>query len=187
MSSWIPARQVLKLLFSNHPTINPVRTDDRMSYKAGIIEAIQELKDRNGSSMIAIKKVMQSRIPKGKTWKNYTFLTTLKTGVASGEFIQIKNSYKLAPDFKKSLPKEKANITVKKTVSKKQDPKRKKATPKKPSVTKKAVVTKKVTTKKTTAPKKKAKAPKAKATKLMLKKPSSSRRKTSKSKSVTKK
>jgi histone H1/5 len=33
-----------------------------MSYKAGIIEAITELKDRTGSSMIAIKKVMQDRL-----------------------------------------------------------------------------------------------------------------------------
>lgn len=32
-----------------------------MSYKAGIVKAISELKERNGSSSIAIKKHMQVR------------------------------------------------------------------------------------------------------------------------------
>ena len=35
-----------------------------MSYKEGIVEAISELKDRTGSSMIAIKKFMQEKLPK---------------------------------------------------------------------------------------------------------------------------
>eukprot|EP00566_Odontella_aurita_P037646 CAMPEP_0113587602 /NCGR_PEP_ID=MMETSP0015_2-20120614/35004_1 /TAXON_ID=2838 /ORGANISM="Odontella" /LENGTH=34 /DNA_ID=CAMNT_0000493289 /DNA_START=271 /DNA_END=371 /DNA_ORIENTATION=+ /assembly_acc=CAM_ASM_000160 len=34
-----------------------------MSYKAGVIKAIDELKDRTGSSMIAIKKHMQANLP----------------------------------------------------------------------------------------------------------------------------
>ena len=50
----------------------------------GIVEAIKELKDRNGSSMIAIKKVMQSKMPADKTWANRLFLNTLKAAVASG-------------------------------------------------------------------------------------------------------
>jgi linker histone H1 and H5 family len=61
-----------------------------MSYKAGIAAAIGELKDRNGSSMIAIKKVMQSKLPADKKWMNNQFLTALKSGVAAGEFVQNK-------------------------------------------------------------------------------------------------
>ena len=76
-----------------------------MSYKAGIVKAIQELKDRNGSSSIAIKKHMQAHLPKDKKWMNATFLASLKSGVASGEFVQHKNSYKLSADFKKKSAK----------------------------------------------------------------------------------
>lgn len=60
-----------------------------MSYKQGIIDAIKELKDRSGSSMIAIKKVMQEKL-KDKKWHNATFLSSIKAGVAAGEFIQVK-------------------------------------------------------------------------------------------------
>ena len=76
-----------------------------MSYKAGIVEAISELKDRTGSSMIAIKKVMQEKLPKDKKWMNATFLSSLKKAVADGDLVQVKNSYKLSADFKKSLAK----------------------------------------------------------------------------------
>ncbi len=63
-----------------------------MSYKAGIIQAITELKDRTGSSMISIKKFMQDKLPKDKTWQNATFLQALKAGVASGDLVQVKVS-----------------------------------------------------------------------------------------------
>jgi histone H1/5 len=39
-----------------------------MTYKAGIVDAISELKDRTGSSMIAIKKLMMSKFPADKKW-----------------------------------------------------------------------------------------------------------------------
>lgn len=61
-----------------------------MSYKAGIAEAILELKDRNGSSMIALKKFMQGKLASDKKWMNTMFLTALKSGVASGDFVQNK-------------------------------------------------------------------------------------------------
>lgn len=61
-----------------------------MSYKQGIIDAITELKDRTGSSAMAIKKVMQEKFGKDKKWLNATFLSSLKAGVKSGEFIQTK-------------------------------------------------------------------------------------------------
>jgi len=51
--------------------------------------------------MIAIKKHMQTNLPDGKKWMNATFLTSLKTGVKNGEFIQTKYSYKLSAQFKK--------------------------------------------------------------------------------------
>lgn len=100
-----------------------------MSYKEGIILAITELKDRNGSSMIAIKKHMQGNLPKTKKWINGTFLKVLKTGVANGEFVQIKNSYKLSPEFKKKVGKKPAAVAAKKTTTKKAPVK--KAAPKK--------------------------------------------------------
>jgi len=76
-----------------------------MSYKAGIVKAIQELGDRTGSSSIAIKKHMQAHHPKDKTWQNATFLSSLKTGVANGDLVQNKNSYKISAEYKKKLAK----------------------------------------------------------------------------------
>jgi histone H1/5 len=72
-----------------------------MSYKAGIVDAIAELKDRTGSSMIAIKKLMMSKIPADKKWQNATFLQSLKAGVAAGDFVKVRASYKLSQDYKK--------------------------------------------------------------------------------------
>merc|ERR1712160_187594 len=94
--------------------------------------AIEELKDRNGSSMIAIKKFMQSKMPADKKWLNATFLTALKNGVTAGDLIQVKNSYKLSPEFKKKRaaalkPKKPKKVVPKKKAA----PKKKKAAPKK--------------------------------------------------------
>ena len=73
-----------------------------MSYKAKIVEAIQEFNDRTGSSSIAIKKHIMAANP-DLEWKNSVFLTTLKKSVADGDFVQIKNSYKLSPEYKKKV------------------------------------------------------------------------------------
>jgi linker histone H1 and H5 family len=59
-------------------------------YKQAIIDAITDLKDRNGSSMVSIKKIVQDKIPKDKKWLNGTFLLILKTGVVKGDFIKVK-------------------------------------------------------------------------------------------------
>ncbi len=61
-----------------------------MSYKAGISAAIADMSDRMGSSMISIKKWMQAKLPADKKWMNAQYLTSLKSGVASGDFIQNK-------------------------------------------------------------------------------------------------
>lgn len=129
-----------------------------MSYKEGIIKAIEEFKDRNGSSMIAIKKHMQAGLPADKKWMNATFLASLKAGVTNGEFVQIKNSYKLSPDFKKKradASKPKAKKPAAKKVVKKVAPKKKTA-PKKKAATKKTATkktVKKTAVKKTSAKK----------------------------------
>mmetsp|Transcript_13503 Transcript_13503/g.19318 ORF Transcript_13503/g.19318 Transcript_13503/m.19318 type:complete len:149 (+) Transcript_13503:59-505(+) len=133
-----------------------------MSYKIGIIKAISDLKDRTGSSMQAIKKHMQGALPSDKKWANTTFLTALKTGVASGDFVKVKGSYKLSQDFKKKLadaakPKKPKKVTPKKKVApkKKSAPKKKVAPKKKKSVPKKkAAPKKKTSSKKKSAPKK---------------------------------
>merc|ERR1711935_151604 len=101
------------------------QTNSIMSYKEGIILAITELKDRTGSSMIAIKKHMQGNLPTDKKWINGTFLKVLKAGVASGDFVQIKNSYKLSPEFKKKLSKKAPAAPAKKTAAKKAAAKKK--------------------------------------------------------------
>jgi histone H1/5 len=124
-----------------------------MSYKEGIIAAIAALKDRQGSSTIAIKKHMQDAMPKDKKWLNATFLAALKQGVTSGDFVKLKNSYKLSADFKKTAEK-KAKAA---------------AEPKKPKASKATAAKKKVAagTKKKSATAKKPKAataPKKKAT-----------------------
>jgi histone H1/5 len=61
-----------------------------MSYKAGIAAAIADMKERNGSSLISIKKWMQAKLPADKKWLNAQFLQALKSAVASGEFIKVK-------------------------------------------------------------------------------------------------
>ena len=125
-----------------------------MVYKEGIVAAITALKDRNGSSMIAIKKHMKDNLPKDKKWINGMFLKALKAGVASGEFVQVKSSYKLSPDFKKKAAK-KAAPPKKKAPAKKTSAKKKTATKKtatKKTATKKSA-TKKTATKKTTTAK----------------------------------
>merc|ERR1711934_957618 len=132
----------------------------------------EALKDRTGSSSIAIKKHMQANLPKDKKWLNTTFLTALKKAVANGDLVQVKGSYKLSPDFKKKeiaaakpkkkpAPKKKAAPKKKKTA-----PKKKKTAPKKKSAPKKKASSKKKTsTKKKSAPKKKKTSTKKKATK----------------------
>ena len=144
-----------------------------MTYKESIIVAIEDLKDRNGSSMISVKKYMQAGMPKDKKWQKATFLTALKNMVTKGDLTQIKYSYKLSPAFKKAkidaskpkkvapkkkkpaAPKKKSTAAKKKkTAPKKSAPKKKKTASKKKSAPKKKT-SKKVAPKKKSATKKK--------------------------------
>ena len=111
-----------------------------MSYKAGIVTAITELKDRTGSSSIAIKKHMQANLPKDKKWMNATYLAALKKMVADGDLVQNKNSYKLSADFKKKSSKKKAAPKKKSAPKKKAAPKKKKSAPKKKAVSLSVIV-----------------------------------------------
>ena len=134
-----------------------------MSYKAGIIEAITELKDRTGSSMISIKKFMQDKLPADKKWQNATFLLALKNGVTAGDFVKNKNSYKLSADFKKNVAakakaqeKKEAAATKKTAAPKKAAPKAKAPVKKTTSKAAAAKKTAKTSTKSTTTTTKKA-------------------------------
>jgi histone H1/5 len=89
-----------------------------MSYKTGIKAAIIALKERTGSSSVAIKKHMQDNMPADKKWMNGMFLKALKDGVAAGEFIKVKGSYKLSAAAK-APPKKKKAAPKKKTAPKK--------------------------------------------------------------------
>lgn len=132
------------------------------SYFDLIVEAITELKERNGSSRQAIAKIVES---KKANYQGHFLNKALRNAVDAEKLVQIKGSYKLSPALKKPAAKKKVSVkvsaksatTVKKVskVTKKTSPKAVKA--------KKATTTKKVTKK--AAPTKKAAKPAAKKTK----------------------
>jgi histone H1/5 len=69
-------------------------------------------------------------MPADKKWMNTTFLKALRDGVAAGDFVQVKGSYKLSAKAKsagkpKKAPKKKA-APVKKTAPKKKSAPKKK-------------------------------------------------------------
>jgi histone H1/5 len=112
-----------------------------MSYKAGIVEAITELKDRTGSSSIAIKKHMQAKMPSDKKWLNSTFVEALRKAVADGDLVQVKGSYKLSSKYKEKIAAKKAKLGNKGTAPKKKATTKKKAAPKKKATKKTETVT----------------------------------------------
>merc|ERR1711935_1304395 len=128
-------------------------------YSELIKAALLGLKERNGSSLAAIKKYMASNFPAAKN--DLALKNALKFGVSKGMFIKVKASFKLSPEAKKKTP-------VKKTIAKKKTKKKtvKKST--KPGAAKKKPATKKKpAAKKAPAPKK---SPKKKAAKKSPKK-----------------
>merc|ERR1712008_549554 len=117
-------------------------------YSELIKAALLGLKERNGSSLAAIKKYMATNFPAAKN--DLALKNALKFGVSKGMFIKIKKSTK--PGAAKKKP------TKKKTVKKstKLSPEAKKKSPVKKTIAKKP----KAATKKKTAAKK---SPKKKA------------------------
>ncbi|DBA02420.1 TPA: hypothetical protein N0F65_007239 [Lagenidium giganteum] len=134
------------------------------SYFDLIVEAISELKERNGSSRQAITKYVSA---KKANFAGHFLNKALRTAVEAEKLVQNKGSYKLTPALKKPAKKkasvkvsENSSKTVKKTVkaavAKKAAPKSAATKAKakaKATSTKKAVATKKAPTKKA-APKK---------------------------------
>merc|ERR1712098_884330 len=119
-------------------------------YATMVQEAIKDLKDRTGSSTVAISKWVESKYTLPDTFKK-SLSTALKKMTEDGKLVKVKASYKLgaalkAAPKKKVVKKKPATATKKKPAAKvtKKKPKKvvkkpKKAAPKK----------------KTTAPKKK--------------------------------
>eukprot|EP00934_Nitzschia_sp_Nitz4_P000477 Nitzschia sp. Nitz4//scaffold7_size249615//18182//19339//NITZ4_001139-RA/size249615-augustus-gene-0.18-mRNA-1//-1//CDS//3329558328//477//frame0 len=151
---------------------NSLPSSNNMATIILIKEAITALKDRTGSSPIAINKWIESE--KKQTVKPHIMKAALKRGVETGTLVKVKASYKVSAEAKKAAtkkpaaPKAKAVVkkattetkkVTKKTVAKKKTAPVKKASA--PKKTKKATPAKKTTAKKAkTAPKKKAAAPK---------------------------
>eukprot|EP00965_Chrysotila_dentata_P023682 784843-Pleurochrysis_carterae.AAC.1 len=93
--------------------------------------AILALKDRTGSSLVAIQKYLAANHPEAK---NSTALkNALKSGEQKGIFVKVKSSYKLSQAAKKPPPKPKKA--------------KKPATAKKPSAAKKTAAKKPATAK----------------------------------------
>ncbi|APA14007.1 hypothetical protein sscle_12g087770 [Sclerotinia sclerotiorum 1980 UF-70] len=149
---------------------------DHASYQDMIIDAIINLKERNGSSRIQLKKYLKAnnKINASDSMFDSLFNRALKAGVAKEVFIMPKGSsgtVKLAPKAKKApADKPKKAATEKKTTEKK--PAVKKAAPKKATATKepkepkeKKEKTGDAAAKPKAAPKKAAAKPKAAATK----------------------
>ncbi|XP_065644559.1 histone H1-delta-like isoform X2 [Hydra vulgaris] len=139
----------------------PKKPADHAPYKAMIVDAINSLKERKGSSRQAIAKHVKANNKVGDNVDSQVKIN-LKRMVLAGELLQVKGvgasgSFRVAAKPKAAKKKSPA-ATVKK--AKKESKEVKKSTPKK-----KAAPTKKVT-----AAKEKAKKPKEKAKKTPVKK-----------------
>merc|ERR1712238_640578 len=89
----------------------------------GIIKkSLLDMKDRNGSSLIKIKKWVATN--EKKEIKKHVMSAAHKKGATDGSLIKIKASYKLAPDAKKAMTA-KTKKAVKKASSKKKTTKKK--------------------------------------------------------------
>lgn len=88
----------------------PAKTDGP-KYSELIKAALLGLKDRNGSSLAAIKKYLAANFPAAKN--DVALKNALKFGVSKGMFIKVKASFKLSPDAKK-----KTSFLAKKTATK---------------------------------------------------------------------
>ncbi|CAN0156459.1 unnamed protein product, partial [Hapterophycus canaliculatus] len=91
------------------------------TYNVMVFDAIKTLKERNGSSIQAIKKSITSTYPT-LNFTPHQMRSALKKGVESGKFIKVKGSYKLSAEAKKPAPKPKKKVikkVVKKVVKKK--------------------------------------------------------------------
>ena len=72
------------------------------SYNAMATSAILAMKDRTGSSVMAITKWVQTEYP-NLAFKKHLLGAALKKGAASGAFVKAKASYKVSMDEKKKI------------------------------------------------------------------------------------
>lgn len=88
------------------PSKSKTPSSPKISYMALVQEAIEKMKDRTGSSQIAIQKYISSNHPELPADKiKQRLLHTLKTGCANKRFIKVKCSFKIHPDAKKKKKK----------------------------------------------------------------------------------
>jgi len=86
----------------------------KISYMALVQQAIETMKDRTGSSQIAIQKYIVTNHPEIPADKlKQRLLHTLKTGCANKRFIKVKASFKIHPDVIKKRSAQKKIITKK--------------------------------------------------------------------------
>ena len=89
----------------NTPTSNNTMPASGPSYNAMATSAILAMKDRTGSSVMAITKWVQTEYP-NLAFKKHLLGAALKKGAASGAFVKVKASYKVSMDEKKKIAAE---------------------------------------------------------------------------------
>jgi histone H1/5 len=90
-------------------------TPGKITYIQMVTAAIIALKDRTGSSLIAIKKYILANNP-GLTpaQMKLNLNKALKSGVKAGRFIKVKASFKIHPDFRKKMKAKQSTAAKKK-------------------------------------------------------------------------
>ncbi|KAL7540666.1 hypothetical protein ACHAXR_010287, partial [Thalassiosira sp. AJA248-18] len=106
---------------ATRPATSSTEISSTRACKAGIIAAITELKDRTGSSSIAIKKHVQANLPANVKFLNGDFLNALKQAVANGDLVQSKHCYKLSTAKKKATKASKPKYSSRKKAAPKEN------------------------------------------------------------------
>lgn len=90
-------------------------TPGKITYVQMVTDAILALKDRTGSSQVAIKKYVLANNPGLTPEKLKPNLNkTLKSGVKSNRFVKVKASFKVHPDFRKKMKAKQSKAAKKK-------------------------------------------------------------------------
>ena len=76
-----------------------------LAWKDMIFAAIADLKDRTGSSRVAIGRWILANFATSEDKVTLLLNRTLKREVEKGTLVQVKQSFKLSPDTKKALAK----------------------------------------------------------------------------------
>ncbi|CAJ1946516.1 unnamed protein product [Cylindrotheca closterium] len=112
-----------KISGSSPKSAKPPGSQSKLTYIQMVTDAIIALKDRTGSSQVAIKKYILSKHPEMTPDKLKTNLNkALKSGLKVNRFLKNKASFKIHPDFRKQMKAKKstAKIKVKNEITTKQ-------------------------------------------------------------------